>query len=505
MREDLQQLISTALDAPGGLDADASLRARLERDPEAAAYARDLQRLGAALRRWPLPVSDEALEAIAVRIEQRLDEVLPEIADPTAPPEFDDEDAFRDGTGGQFSDRAIAEASFGGLVLEERPEKRQSPAIPRVLAPAPPSSVSARPAAFSEQAATEDRSMVGAPDSARPRPTEIHPLQTVADGRTSIPSPSGGTLPRPDASSSESVRRLRRGIGWFAGLAAAAAVGMGVLVTTSLRPGVGLRELATDGAADLDRSRATPKARAVPHGIPAAASATGASASESDLETRLEGLPVPRPATSVVPELPGAAASGAGFAAQHPSRGSTAVGHEGTSSPAAEGQGSRAVDGWTIREGAGLPLGSREGAGFSLGSRARRIRSSDGSVSPLEVRRGRAAVRPAPTAPRLPRDTSSSTTEGQRLLPGASVSPGRAAVLSAVQGVEAAVRACGSDQHGVVTIRFVVAPSGRVTNATVIGPFAGTPTGNCVARVVRGARFPPFSGDRMAITYPFQL
>jgi hypothetical protein len=44
-----------------------------------------------------------------------------------------------------------------------------------------------------------------------------------------------------------------------------------------------------------------------------------------------------------------------------------------------------------------------------------------------------------------------------------------------------------------------------VTTATVNGPFAGTPTGSCIARAVRAARFPPFAQPRFAVTYPFHL
>ncbi|MDQ3037189.1 MAG: hypothetical protein M3Y87_32650, partial [Myxococcota bacterium] len=79
------------------------------------------------------------------------------------------------------------------------------------------------------------------------------------------------------------------------------------------------------------------------------------------------------------------------------------------------------------------------------------------------------------------------------------------AVLAAVQAIEPAVRACAESEHGVATVRIVVAGSGRVTTATVSGRFAGTPVGSCVARAVRTGRFPQFSGDRFELTYPFQL
>lgn len=84
--------ISQALDA-GGIEADAALRARLVEDVEAAAYARDLQAIDAAVRTLPRPGEPPDWEALAARIEEGLDtalEDLEDIGDVTAPPELDD-------------------------------------------------------------------------------------------------------------------------------------------------------------------------------------------------------------------------------------------------------------------------------------------------------------------------------------------------------------------------------------------------------------------------------
>jgi hypothetical protein len=70
--------------------------------------------------------------------------------------------------------------------------------------------------------------------------------------------------------------------------------------------------------------------------------------------------------------------------------------------------------------------------------------------------------------------------------------------------VTPAVAACGPD-HGVATVQITVAHTGRVANAVVSGPLAGTPTGSCVARAVRTARFPEFSRETFALTYPFRI
>ena len=40
---------------------------------------------------------------------------------------------------------------------------------------------------------------------------------------------------------------------------------------------------------------------------------------------------------------------------------------------------------------------------------------------------------------------------------------------------------------------------------TLGGDFAGTPAGSCIARVVRGATFAPFSKPRFRVIYPFSL
>ena len=49
------------------------------------------------------------------------------------------------------------------------------------------------------------------------------------------------------------------------------------------------------------------------------------------------------------------------------------------------------------------------------------------------------------------------------------------------------------------TITF--APSGRVTSANISGPpFAGTPTGGCIAAALRKARVPAFDGDRVTVS-----
>ena len=84
--------------------------------------------------------------------------------------------------------------------------------------------------------------------------------------------------------------------------------------------------------------------------------------------------------------------------------------------------------------------------------------------------------------------------------------PSRDAVLAALRPIEGDVRTCAEGHFGVVPVRVTVASSGRVTTAVVTGGSTlGTPAGSCIARAVRGARFPAFSQDRFVVDYPFAL
>lgn len=57
------------------------------------------------------------------------------------------------------------------------------------------------------------------------------------------------------------------------------------------------------------------------------------------------------------------------------------------------------------------------------------------------------------------------------------------------------------DPSGVATVHVTFSNSGRATRATIEGPpFAGTPTGGCIAAALRGAKVPPFGGDRVTVT-----
>ncbi len=90
-REELVRRINEALDAPDGLEGDLELQRLFVRDSAASDLADEMARIDRALCAWPAPArSDEGWEALATRIEQRLDEPLPAVGDPTAPPRFAD-------------------------------------------------------------------------------------------------------------------------------------------------------------------------------------------------------------------------------------------------------------------------------------------------------------------------------------------------------------------------------------------------------------------------------
>jgi hypothetical protein len=82
-------------------------------------------------------------------------------------------------------------------------------------------------------------------------------------------------------------------------------------------------------------------------------------------------------------------------------------------------------------------------------------------------------------------------------------------IKSAMTPIGSKAQACydQSQLSGMVTVRieFRVEPSGAITTATAKGEFAGTSTGECVAKAVKTATLPPYDGAPMTFTYPFLL
>jgi predicted Zn finger-like uncharacterized protein len=81
--------------------------------------------------------------------------------------------------------------------------------------------------------------------------------------------------------------------------------------------------------------------------------------------------------------------------------------------------------------------------------------------------------------------------------------PSRDDVMSALRSVQPEVSACGQGQGGVAMANIVVGSSGRVQSVNVTQ--VSGPVASCVARAVRGARFPKFSSPKFSVSFPFRL
>jgi hypothetical protein len=92
--------------------------------------------------------------------------------------------------------------------------------------------------------------------------------------------------------------------------------------------------------------------------------------------------------------------------------------------------------------------------------------------------------------------------------PGSSTAPksslSRADVQRGMAAVAPAVKRCGQGRGGTVTLSVKIGKTGRVSSASAIGAFAGTPVGSCAARAVRRAKFPA-SKQNLSVKYPFKL
>jgi hypothetical protein len=64
---------------------------------------------------------------------------------------------------------------------------------------------------------------------------------------------------------------------------------------------------------------------------------------------------------------------------------------------------------------------------------------------------------------------------------------------------------CAAGKHGVVDATVTIAANGRVNYSLIRGAFVGTPEGSCMARALREATFPPFSGPNFKVMFPYSL
>ena len=73
----------------------------------------------------------------------------------------------------------------------------------------------------------------------------------------------------------------------------------------------------------------------------------------------------------------------------------------------------------------------------------------------------------------------------------------RSDILAVVKGVLPRVKACGEKNgaSGTIKMSWKIDRSGKTSDVSVADPkFGGTPVGTCVANVVKGMRFPPYTG-----------
>ncbi len=536
--------ISSALDTEAGVAGDAALQEALRADPEAAKYAKDAARVGKWLAVWPLPEPDDAaFEALAARIEQRLDEDLGPIGDPTEPPSFDDDDALRDATAGllesgllesgefrvsepgtasapalRASDPDIPLLSDPGLVLESDPGTTSAPT--ELAPPAPIARVALNkkraPMVVDDSAGTgEPMSSADleirlasktAEGAAKPQKKKKKAAGTKSSDRISIPTPKPALTAAPLAPVAELPRSEDRNKGpspfwWFA---AAAAVGIGVfgaatLFETSAEPARSGSTLVTTGAIAPSPpappvaapAPTSPAAPMVPPatGIVAAAPVVAIPADELRAVEEEYGEPVGSGAEGAAPALEAPPLEGPAVAAHAAARSRPVA--AATRAPRAA-----RADGFADDELADAPDPM---AHRSLGGAARTGAGGRGSASTESAPTTATATT---TAPAPPPATLTATPPETGPLP---TTPDRATIQTILEGRADAVRACAAGAHGLADVDVVIAASGRVTTATVNGTFAGTAVGSCIARAVRGATFPPFSQPRFQVTYPYHL
>ena len=55
-----------------------------------------------------------------------------------------------------------------------------------------------------------------------------------------------------------------------------------------------------------------------------------------------------------------------------------------------------------------------------------------------------------------------------------------------------------------VKVKLTIDPSGKVTRASTQGDYSGTPFDSCLGSAIKSISFPPYEGDPVSLTYPFQ-
>ena len=117
------------------------------------------------------------------------------------------------------------------------------------------------------------------------------------------------------------------------------------------------------------------------------------------------------------------------------------------------------------------------------------------------------ALEPAPS----PSESAATKPASEPAASAAAVAPGenlpaqlsREDIQQNLLGMRDKLATCAGTQHGTSYANVTINGSGRVSYSTIDGAFAGTPAGSCMARTLRGATFPRFSGPQMTVRYPY--
>jgi predicted Zn finger-like uncharacterized protein len=121
-----------------------------------------------------------------------------------------------------------------------------------------------------------------------------------------------------------------------------------------------------------------------------------------------------------------------------------------------------------------------------------------GTPRPSAPREAGSASAPTDDAP-APKESASKPAAGGSF----DVAAAKTALASAANNASSCKEATGPMGNGKVSITF--APSGRPTSVAVTGDLAGTSVGSCVARLFRGVKVPPFSGDPVSVSKAFSV
>lgn len=490
--DELQKRVSAQLDAEGGLAASDELSAAVAADPELQRFVSDAGRLDALLRTWPLEeISDDAWEAMAARVDQRLDDALSAIGDVTRPPAFDDDDARRDPSGATaVQDPKKPAFSIDRLSDLESTEELSMPHLP----PPTPKVV---PLTSPKPSRRDERLEI---PTVQPL---LQPLQPM------------GPLSLPPSKSSKN--------GWiaFGGFAAAAAV----LVVFGLYMNKGTQSDSEDTVALNEQAPADYRvggseaegrerdvvnlpavaAPALSNGDAVAPRATAAApATPSAVTEQQRGAP---PADALYAARAGEGSTVARTTANEPAEVLGGLADEtGSREPRQESAPARADDALRAREGTNLEaIAANQAAPEAPPPAAAAMPAATHTAGGgrAQADRAPATTPPAPRAATRPASGAASAGADDGDLP---ATPEQSEVRSALESVRSAVTACAAGQHGLANIRVTFSgSSGRVSNVNVEGVFAGTPLGSCMARAVRAARVPHFSDPSLVVLYPYAL